>query len=223
MPIAHLYNEVGDGRAVNLEPCARAELPVQSRTVLGDGAQSTSTLLRVAAPHAYGAIDLNISVVENALVFTVVSVTNWTVSTKIIAFGEFWMGHLDNRATSPIVMGKLQGPRSLSGLPGGGAPAWLPSSGYATLSRRGYYRYLLNATVGDAVGFLFGPTATIDADWIALGKSRQMSQPRSHRFASWYVDVSLWDNFVLPLYCRAFNLRAVGNGVALHDHWWAFS
>lgn len=176
-----LYNRVEDGWDTNLEPCERAA--VGSRPSVA-GAMS----LVLTAPHGYGEIGVSVTPATTAgagVVVTVTSVERWAVETRIIAFGELWAGHLDNRTTSPIVMGKLQGPRSLSGFDGGGAPSSLPSAGYATLSRRGYYRYLLQAEVGDAVGFLFGPTGTIDAGWMALGVERGVSQPRPHRFASW--------------------------------------
>ena len=62
------------------------------------------------------------------------------------------------------MMGKLQGPR---GVPGTGTP----SAGFMTVSRSGYYRWIIDATVGDELAFgVAGPTSLdVAAMWYAAG------------------------------------------------------
>ena len=157
VPFAELYNEPSDNRALNMEACANATL-------------ASPGTLRLGAANGYGFVDVAVfaAAANPWLSFRVASTAAWRVSAKHIRFGALWSGVInETAAATPLVMGRLQGPRGL--LPNGHVG---PSAGYVTVSRRSCYRYIFNAQPGDELGFVFGPTETIDAAWQAYGKSR---------------------------------------------------
>ena len=72
--------------------------------------------------------------------FRVESVAGWAVpeGQRQLQFGEFWRGLLDENTTSPLVMGKLQGPRGLLGTPA-------CSAGFMSVSGNAYYKWIFDA------------------------------------------------------------------------------
>jgi hypothetical protein len=103
------------------------------------------------------------------LIFVVDNVDGWQVDERIITFGEFWTGlGLDDLTRTQVVMGKLQGPRSFTGLP---TPP-PPSAGFVTLSRGSYYKHIFNASIGDSVGFVYAATSLVDVTWQELAASK---------------------------------------------------
>ena len=186
MRTAELYNKVTDGRRKNLQACVAAAL------VPGNGTGAVH--IRITAANGYGSVDLAVTRVGPGLEFGLAALDRWKVtaaSNRIVAFAELWAGLIDDRSTAPLIMGKLQGPRGLRGLPpptpSMSSASVTPSlsAGFLTLSSRGYYRYLFGCSEGDTVGFVLGPTDKIDADWLAVARVKHMLQNNPHRFASW--------------------------------------
>ena len=198
VPLAMLYNRVSDSQEVNMDACVSAtivETPrgsTSSSSPTNASTNSTVTAITLAAAHGYGSVEITISSspLLPYLVFTVVKVEHWLVEEKILAFGTFWDGlGLDDTTLTQMVMGKLQGPRSLNGLSAAVAKTAEnrgsnvntapspPSAGFLTLSSGSYYRYIFNTTVGDAVGFVYARTEHIDDAWQLLASNVGTSAP----------------------------------------------
>ena len=184
-PFVMLYNRVNDSRIQNMEPCSRAQVAAPLTHAGDEHPNSTVTVLTLTAPHGYGEVMVSIRSSPGApfITLSVAAVDGWKVDQKIMAFGEFWVGlGLDDASKTQVVMGKLQGPRSLTGLP---IPP-PPSAGFVTLSGGSYYRYIFNATAQQSVGFVYARTDRIDDAWQALaredgGKARRTPDtPNGH-------------------------------------------
>ena len=173
VPFAELFNPVSARREVNLEACAAASLVAPNT-------------LRLSAAHGGGSVDVHVAADFTApyLVLTVVRV----VLVPHVAFGEFWRGLVGD---APLVMGRMQGPRSLASGAAAG-PDHSRSAGFVTITRGGYYKYLFDVTddAREAVGFVYGPTDSVDESWQALGRARGIwaapgvEQPGA--FKAWY-------------------------------------
>lgn len=177
VPFALLYNRVSDSRESNLQSCAGAVL-------LPGGVPG----VRIAAANDYGHVDIGVesSPAHPWLTLRVVATAGWNnLEDRHLAFGLWWRGLINESAPqSPLVMGKLQGPRALRGL---AKPAGA-SAGFVTVTNSSYYRYIFNAAPGAEVGFVYGATAGIDAAWRSFGASRGVlaASENPHRFSSWY-------------------------------------
>ena len=105
VPFVELYNDITKSHPLNLEPCVKAE-PLSKGVV------------KIHAAHNQGSIVVSGVIKASSLLLTVLNTSDWTtMNNRHLAFGEFWSGSLDDRTRSPLVMGKLMGPRSLRGLP----------------------------------------------------------------------------------------------------------
>ena len=104
VPFVELYNDITKSHPLNLEPCVKAE-PLSKGVV------------KVHAAHDQGSIVVSGVIKASSLLLTILNTSDWTtMNNRHLAFGEFWSGSLDNRTRSPLVMGKLMGPRSLRGI-----------------------------------------------------------------------------------------------------------
>ena len=178
VPFVRLYNRVNDTHDIDLEPCVSLSL-VSGNTTMG--------VLRVEAAHAYGTLDFSFTVSAaspNVIVFTLEKLSDWHADPveKNIEFGEYWQGlHLTN-ATAPIIMGKLQGPRSIP-LQKGTAT---PSAGFIALTRNTYYKWMIRAREGDELGFSIVKSGSSSPDvarrtWMSAAGERGLLKDNPNR------------------------------------------
>ena len=178
VPFVRLYNRVNDTHDIDLEPCVSLSLL---------SGNSTNGILRVDAAHAYGTIDFSFTVSAaspNVVVFTLEKLSDWNADAveKNIEFGEFWQGLNLTNATTPIVMGKLQGPRSIPVQKGTATP----TAGFIALTSNTYYKWMIRAREGDALGFSIVKSGSSSTDiarrtWMSAGEERGILKDNSNR------------------------------------------
>ena len=139
----------------------------------GDGnAANSSSSSGSSSPHPH-------------VVFEVVSISGWSGADPIekhVAFGEFWTGMVGNASTTPIVMGKLQGPY---GTPGSQSTL---AAGFMSLTNTTYYKYIFYAEAGQQLAFTVCPTLDVADTWIAVGEDagvEQLDNPNRHKTWWW--------------------------------------
>ena len=122
--------------AVRASPREIDRRVIHHTTPLGDTLPLSSSRLRVNAKHGYGAVDIDVELHESHIIFSLAKLSTWSVppSQRHLRFGLFWSGILTN-ATSPVIMGKIQGPMGVNkSLGPGGSYA---GGGQAARMRRG--------------------------------------------------------------------------------------
>ena len=176
VPLLSLYNKISDARASDWDACTKVRSP-------------SAGLLDIYAAHEYGHIRMQYTVASEYIVWSINSTADWHGDPieRHIEFGEFWSGILPSciptsgNCTSPTVMGKLQGPRSIGGV----STTIPPSAGFVSITNHSYYKYVFYAAEHDAVGVTIAPSERVAKVWMEVGRASGVLYDNPNRFKSW--------------------------------------
>ena len=177
MPFVQLYNRPADSFPNDLDGCV--------------GVSETSPgVLSVQAAHGNGNVSIGVQTNGSTIVFTVLAVDQWKVDAqdRHLAFGKLWMS-LSELRTTPVVSGKLHGPRPIDGDPGSLA------AGFVTLSSRAFFNSIFEANAGDKTAFVLAPDGEIAQTLAALGANGGFASDNHNpnAYKSWYWPPSSFD------------------------------